>query len=76
MKKGKKKHTGKIRHADMGMHHASRGHGKKDPDAHATHHANNKAAGMPEGLSPVGGYDDEAAEMSGGMSDNCCEDEE
>lgn len=77
MKKRKvKKHTGKAHHADMGMFHASRGQGGKDPHAHATHHASNKSFGMPEGMSPVGGYDDEAAEMNGGMSENCCEDEE
>lgn len=70
-------HTGKIRHHDMAMHNSSKGLGGKDPHASAEHHAANKAHGMPEGLSPVGGYDsDEESEQGGeGMADNeeCCE---
>jgi hypothetical protein len=72
-----KSHMGMTHHAHMTNH--AHGLGKKDPVAHPSHHQFNQEHGTPEGLSPVGGYDDEAAgstdQSMGGNEehmDECC----
>lgn len=64
-------HTGPIHHSDMGMHVG--GIGGKDPHAHSSHNAANSKHGMPEGCSPVGGYDGGDEEGSEGMGTTNCE---
>lgn len=67
-----KGHTGPITHKGMGSY--IDGMGGKDPIADPMHHQANMAHGMPEGMSPKGGYDggEEGMEQGGeGMSDNC-----
>jgi hypothetical protein len=56
MKKGKKKHTGRIRHADMHM--LMDGHGSNDPHADPMHNKMNKQHGTCYGCSPQGDYGD------------------
>lgn len=66
------KHTGPIVHSDMTS--ILNGKGGKDKHAHPSHHAANKAAGMPEGMQPKGGYDGGGcSEEAGGegMEENC-----
>lgn len=74
MKKMKKMkgHTGPIRHADMKSY-GMTGMGGKDPMAHESHHAANAEHNMPEGMSPVGGYD---GAQGGGCMDGNCESED
>jgi hypothetical protein len=71
------KHTGAASHKGMGS--LLTGHGSKDPHADAMHHQLNNAHGMPEGMSPVGGFDEGPGAIQpggAGMSENgesCCQ---
>lgn len=69
-KKKHAQHIGKIRHGSMGTF-MDHGQGR-DPHAHASHHANNKAHGTPQGFTPPMEYDDGDEGPTEGISGGPC----